>query len=97
MSALLNLDSEVNTIHLAFAKKLGFVVQSTNIDAQKFNGIILETYGIVVAVFLVINQANKIKFFEEIFLVANVSLDVVLEILFFTLNGANVDFLKREL
>ena len=51
----------------------------------------------VVAAFLVTDQANKIKFFEETFLVANVSPDVVLGIPFFTLSGADVDFLKKKL
>ena len=51
----------------------------------------------IVAVFSVINQANKIKFFEKIFLVVNVSSDVVFKILFFTLNNANINFLKRKL
>ena len=51
----------------------------------------------IVAVFLMINWVNKIKFFEEIFLMANVNLDMVLEMLFLTLNNANVDFLKRKL
>ena len=48
-------------------------------------------------VFSVSDQADKVRFFKEIFLVANISLDVVLDIFFLTLNGANVDFPKKEL
>ena len=51
----------------------------------------------VIAAFLVTNQADKIRFFEETFLVANISPDVVLEMPFLTLSSANVNFLKREL
>ena len=51
----------------------------------------------VVAAFLVTDQANKVRFFEETFLVANVSPDMVLEMPFLTLSGADVDFPKREL
>ena len=51
----------------------------------------------VVAVCLVSDQAKKIKFFEEIFLVANISPDVVLGIFFFILSGVDVDFLKKKL
>ena len=47
--------------------------------------------------FSVIDQVDKIKFFEEIFLVTNVSSDVVFGMLFITLSGANIDFPKREL
>ena len=51
----------------------------------------------VVAAFSVTDQADRVRFFEETFLVANVSPDVVLGMLFFTLSGADVDFPKREL
>ena len=97
MSVFFDSSSEANIIFLIFIKKLGFIVQSTNIDTQKIDNIILKSYGIVVAIFLVIDWANKIKFFEKTFLVANVSLDIVFGILFLFLNDTNVDFSKREL
>ena len=84
-------------MHLAFAKKLGFVVQITNVGAQKINNIILETYGMVLAVFSVTDQVDKVKFFKETFLVANVSPDVILEILFLTLSSTDINIPKREL
>lgn len=43
------------------------------------------------------DQAKKIRFFKKIFLVGNVSLKVVFEIFFFTLNDINIDFLKNKL
>ena len=97
MSALLSLGSEINTMHPAFAEKLGLVVQTINVGAQKIDGTTLETYKMVVAAFSVTNQADRVRFFEEIFLVANVSLDVVFGMLFLTLSGADVNFPKREL
>ena len=51
----------------------------------------------VVLAFSVTNQANRVIFFEETFLVANISPNVVLGMLFLTLNSVNVDFLKRKL
>ena len=51
----------------------------------------------VIVIFLVTNQANRVSFFEENFLVANVSPDVILGMLFLTLSSADVDFLKRDL
>ena len=51
----------------------------------------------VVAVFSVIDQIDSIKFFEETFLVANVSPDMIFGKSFLSLSGANVDFPKREL
>ena len=84
-------------MHPAFTERLGLVVQTTNVGTKKIDGTTLETYGMVVAAFSVTDQADRVRFFEEIFLVANVSPDVVLGMLFFTLSGANVDFPKREL
>ena len=46
----------------------------------------------VVAAFLVVDKANRVRFFEETFLVANVGPEVVLGMLFLTLSSANVDF-----
>ena len=65
--------------------------------AQKIDGTTLETYGMIVATFLIEDKANRIRFFEETFLVANVSPEVVLEMPFLTLSGADVDFSGREL
>ena len=97
VSTLLDSDSKINAIHPAFAERLGLVVQTTNVGAQKINGTTLETYGMVVAAFSVTDQANRVRFFKETFLVVNVSPDVVLRMPFLTLSGANVNFPKREL
>ena len=40
---------------------------------------------------------DRVKFFEETLLVANVIPEIVLRMLFLTLSGADVDFLDREL
>ena len=85
LSALFNLSSKVNVIHSTFVKKLGFLVQTINIDTQKIDGTTLESYRMVVAAFSMTNQVNKVKFFEKIFLVANIRPDVVLGMLFLNL------------
>ena len=51
----------------------------------------------VVAAFSVIDQANRVRFFEKISLVVSVSPDIILGMLFFTLNSKNIDFLEKEL
>ena len=43
------------------------------------------------------DKANQVRFFEETFLVANISPEVVLGMLFPTLSNADVDFLSQEL
>ena len=89
--------SEVNAVHLTFAKELGQLIRPTDVGAQKIDGTTLETYEIVVVALLVKDKANQIGFFEETFLVANVSPKVVFGMLFFILSGADVDFLGQEL
>ena len=73
------------------------MIRATNVGAQKIDGTTLETYEMVVAAFSVTDQADKIRFFEKTFLVANVSLDMVLGMPFFTLSSANVNFPKKKL
>lgn len=65
----------------------------TVLRTQKIDGTILNTYKIVVIAFLVTDKANQVRFFEKKFLMANVSLEVVLKIFFLTLSGINMDSL----
>ena len=51
----------------------------------------------VVAAFSIVDKANWVRFFKETFLVANIWLEVVLQMFFFTLSGVDVDFLDRKL
>ena len=97
VSTLLDLGSKVNVVHSAFTKELGLPIRPTDVEAQKIDSTMLETYGMVVAAFSVKVKTNRVRFFEETFLVANVSPEVVLGMLFLILNGANVDFLGLEL
>ena len=97
VSALLELGSKVNAIYSTFVKKLGFFIRPTDIRAQKIDGTTLDTFGIIVAAFLVTDKTNQVRFFEKTFLVANVSPKVVFKMFFLTLSDADVDFLVWEL
>ena len=92
-----DLSSKCNAIHLTYAKKLDLPIRPTNVEEQKINSTTLDTFGMVVAAFSGIDKTNRVKFFEETFLVANVSPKVVLGMPFLTLSGANIDFLSWEL
>ena len=95
--ALLDLGSEVKAFYPTFTWELELPIRTTDVGAQKINSMMLDTFRMVVAAFSVTDKANWVRFFEKIFLVANVSPEVVLEMLFLTLGGADVDFLGREL
>lgn len=93
MLILFNSKSEVNTIHLIFAKKLGLPIKLTDVGDQKIDGNMLDTHEIIVAVFSLTNKANQVGFVEKTFLVANINLKRVFGILFLILSNVNVDFL----
>ena len=95
--ALLDSSSEVNAVHPAFAKELGLPIGPTDVGAQNIDDTMLETYGMVVAAFSMEYKTNRVRFFEETFLMANVSPEVVLGMSFLILSSTNVDFLGREL
>ena len=63
---------------------------------QKFIGTTLDNYEMVVAAFSVVDKANRVRFFEKTLLMANFSLEVVLEMPFFTLSDANIDFSDQK-
>ena len=97
VQALIDSGSEVNTVHPSFVKQLGLSIRPTDVGAQKIDGNMLDTHEMVVAAFSVEDKANRVRFFEKTFLLANVSPEVVFGILFLTLSGANIDFSGREL
>ena len=43
------------------------------------------------------DKVNQVRFFEETFLLANVSPEIIFRIFFLTLSSINIDFLNREL
>ena len=80
-----------------FAAKLGLVIQKTDINAQKINGLSLVTYKMVLVGFSVQDKLKKIWFFEEIFLLADTSMEVVLGMSFLIFSNVNMQFRKKEL
>ncbi len=90
MKVLINSGSEVNSMTPAYASELGLTTRKTSVGAQKIDGSLLENYGIVSASFLLQNSLERVWFFEETFLLADTSMEVVLEMPFLALS--NVDF-----
>ena len=95
--ALVDSGSEVNTMTPADAANLGLKVQKTDIGAQKIDGSTFETFGIVLANFQVEDKLGRAWFFQETFLLADISMEVVLGMPFLTLSNADVQFVEKEL
>ena len=79
-----------------YTAKLGLTLNPTNVSVQKINRLVLKTYKMTTARFLVIDKLGQIKFFEKTFLLANTSIEVVLGILFFSFNNVDVYFDEKE-
>ncbi len=92
IEALLDSESEVNTMSQAFAHQLGLSIWKTNVGAQKIDGTTLETYGIVVSIFSVPDKDGRERFFEESFLLVDVKPDIMFKMPFLTMSNADIDF-----
>ncbi len=73
----------------AYVAELGFTTPKTSIGAQKIDGLLLETYDMTSASFLLQDSLKRVRFFEETFLLADTSMDVVLGMLFLALSNVN--------
>ena len=49
---------EINAVHPTFAKKLGLSIRLIHIRGQNIDGTTLDTYGMVVAAFLIKKKLN---------------------------------------
>ena len=95
--ALIDLGSEINTICPAYTKKLGLRIWKTNVKVQKIDGSSLNTFGIVIAGFQIEDKLERVRFFQETFLVADIRMDIVFGIPFFTLSNADLWFAEKKL
>ena len=75
-----------------FAAKLGLSTWPTSIGTQKIDDSALKTYGMVIARFSIQDKTGKIRFFDESFLLADTSIELVLRMPFLTLSNTNIQF-----
>ena len=87
---LLDSGSEVNAMTPAHAAHLGLKVRVTDVGAQKIDGSSLATYGMVIAAFQVVDKLGRSRFFQETFLLADISMEVVLDMLFLSFSNTDV-------
>ena len=94
---LLDSSSKVNVMNPAFASQLGLKTQKTNVGAQKIDGTTLETYGMVVSTFSLLDKDSWERFFEKNFLLTDVKRELVLGMSFLTMSNADIDFQAQNL
>ena len=81
----------------AYASRLGLRARHTNVGAQKIDGSTLQTFGMVLANFRMEDKLGRTRFFQETFLLADISVEVVLGMPFLILSNTNVQFVEKEL
>ena len=81
----------------AYATKLGFCTKKIDVGTQKIDRSHLDTFGIVIADCSVKNKFERVQFFQETFLLANIGIEVVVGMSFFIFSKANIWFAEREL
>ena len=75
---------------LSYIKRLGYWT-------QKIDKSLLKTFKMVIAGFQVLDKLGKVQFFQKTFLLADINVDVVLWIPFFTYSNTDIQFNKWEL
>lgn len=94
--AFIKFGNEINEIQSSFVKKPSFHIWKIDIRAYKIDSSTLKTFGIVIASFLVNDKKKKSQFFEMTGLLADISIDIALEISLLTLSNTKVNFIDQE-
>lgn len=89
IQALINSSSEVNVMTFAYAKQLGFRIRKTDVGVQKIDNTLLEIFEMIIANFQIEDKFGRAWFFQELFLLADTTMEVILKMPF--LNLSNVD------
>lgn len=87
VETLINLGSKVNVIQLKFIKQLSLYMEKIDIRAQNIDGSQLKIFSIVITFFLIDDKDGKSYFFEEIFLLSGISMDIAFGMSFLILSN----------
>lgn len=93
--ALLNFKTKVSSITLAYITKLGLGSRLINVNIEKIDNLILETYDMTLASFLLQDSLEKIQFFKKTFLLANTHMKMILGMLFLLFSNTDVKFIEQ--
>lgn len=80
-----------------YAFKLGFWVHRINVEAKKIDDSTLKMIRIVLASFELEKKLGKSTFFHKTFLLADISVEVVLMMFFLTFSNVELLFSEQEL
>ena len=90
IQALINSGKKINAIISGYASKLGLKICFTDDGAQKIDDSTFKIFGIVLASFQMKDKLGRAWFFQETFLLADLSIEIVLHIPFLTFSNVNI-------
>lgn len=90
VKVMYNNSSKINVMNLDFSKKIGFFIQNIKIEVQKTNDFTFKTFEIMIAKFQIKDMISRPRFFQEIFLIAYIKIEMMLRIYFLTISYANM-------
>lgn len=73
---------------------MDFYIQKIDVKAQKIDNFCLEIFGIVINIFKIGDGVKKSQYFEEIFLLPDISISVALGMPFFISNNTEINFMN---
>lgn len=80
----------------AYIAKLGFNPQKTGVGAQNIDSLPLEIYEMVSAKFLIKDSLRSIQLLKKTFLLANMSMKIILGMPFLSLSNVDIKFAKKS-
>lgn len=92
IKVLINFGNEVNIINPAYIKKLDFHIWKIDINTQKIDGSSLTIYKIVISRFQILDELDRAYFSQKTFILANITINIILEIFFLILSNINIVF-----
>ena len=95
--ALIDSGSKIKAMHPAYATKLGLCIRKIDVGAQKIESSHLDTFEMVIADCSVKKKLRRVRFFWKTFILGNIGLEMVLEMLFLIFSKANIQFIEHEL
>lgn len=68
IKALINWNNKINTIYLAYFKKISLSLKKTDINVLNIDESDMVIFGMIIIAFLVNDKERKIKFLEKLFI-----------------------------
>lgn len=94
IQALLDFGSKINAMGWVYVLNLGLRVRKTIIGDQKYDGLILRIHGMVIAGLSLQDKLWQDQFFKQTLVLADISVNMALKMLFFSLSNADKPLCK---